>query len=767
MRRFSGEQFALCGKTIVSLRRNVLHEILPKVTALGFHCEEKRSENLVVVRSGGRENRFYLFGGYDEGSAALIQGVTLAGVLFDEAALMPRSFVEQASARCSVSGSKLWFNCNPEGPMHWFYREWILRAEERGALYLHFTMDDNPSLSPRIRARYEKAYSGTFYRRFILGEWTAAKGLIYDFFTPQEYCARVPEKPWERVRISIDYGTVNPTSFGLWALKDGVWYRAREYYFDSRREGRQKTDTEYVADLKKFAAGETVEKVIVDPSAASFIEALRREGFPVSRADNDVADGIRVTANLLKQRKIVICEGCESCLSEIAAYCWEESGTGRDRPKKERDHAMDEMRYFAVSIAKKRNAEAALRCARWSARRDEQNGKGEDRMKVPWQKERSTGGETAVQLRSGGRSTFGRLESYVPLLDGGDSALPRGARGGAGGGRGHLQADPADGRRARGMRQRAGGAGLAALFVRGAGGQRAERHQRLFGLLPRFAFDLRARGGRDRTGRGRTRDRGGAVRGRFAGGGARGDNPLEFCLCGVDGGGRSVPLEYQDLLLFTPLNPEAGHPYGVSMLRSMPYLTGLLLKIYDAMGKNWDRCGNVRFAVTYKPQDGELDRGAAQERAEQIAEEWSRAMQEGRNGSVRDFVSVGDVSIKAIGADNQILDSETPVRQILEQLVAKTGLPPFMLGLSWSSTERMSAQQADMLTSEITALRRTLEPVIERVCTLWLRMHGYGCRAVVDWEDINLQDEVEEAKAALYLQQARKLRQENDEAEGK
>ena len=253
--------------------------------------------------------------------------------------------------------------------MHWFYREWILRAEERGALYLHFTMDDNPSLSPRIRARYEKAYSGTFYRRFILGEWTAAKGLIYDFFTPPEYCARVPEKPWERARISIDYGTVNPTSFGLWALKDGVWYRAREYYFDSRREGRQKTDTEYVADLKKFAAGETVEKVIVDPSAASFIEALRREGFPVSRADNDVADGIRVTANLLKQRKIVICEGCESCLAEIAAYCWEDGGTGRDRPKKERDHAMDEMRYFAVSIAKKeRGGGIAMRAVERAAR---------------------------------------------------------------------------------------------------------------------------------------------------------------------------------------------------------------------------------------------------------------------------------------------------------------------------------------------------------------------------------------------------------------
>ena len=148
-----------------------------------------------------------------------------------------------------------------------------------------------------------------------------------------------------------------------------MWYRAREYYFDSRREGQQKTDAEYVADLKKFAAGETVEKVIVDPSAASFIEALRREGFPVSRADNDVADGIRVTANLLKQRKIVICEGCESCLSEIAAYCWEESGTGRDRPKKERDHAMDEMRYFAVSIAKKeRGGGIAMRAVERAAR---------------------------------------------------------------------------------------------------------------------------------------------------------------------------------------------------------------------------------------------------------------------------------------------------------------------------------------------------------------------------------------------------------------
>ena len=369
MKRFDERQFALCGKTIVSLRRNVLHEILPRLGGLGFRCEEKRSENLLIVRCGGRENRFYLFGGHDEGSAALIQGITLAGVLFDEAALMPRSFVEQASARCSVSGSRLWFNCNPEGPQHWFYREWILRAEERGALYLHFTMEDNPSLSPRIRARYEKAYSGTFYRRFVLGEWTAAKGLIYDFFTPEEYCAGVPEKPWERVRVSVDYGTVNPMSFGLWALRGGVWYRVKEYYYDARKEGRQKTDAEYLEDLRRFTEGETVEKVIVDPSAASFIEAVRRAGFPVSRADNNVADGLRVTADLLKRGKIVICEGCENSLKEIAQYCWEDGGTGRDRPRKEKDHAMDEMRYFAMSIAGRgRGGAIALRAVERTAR---------------------------------------------------------------------------------------------------------------------------------------------------------------------------------------------------------------------------------------------------------------------------------------------------------------------------------------------------------------------------------------------------------------
>ena len=244
-----------------------------------------------------------------------------------------------------------------------------------------------------------------------------------------------------------------------------------------------------------------------------------------------------------------------------------------------------------------------------------------------------------------------------------------------------------------------------------------------------------------------------------------GETPLDFTLCSRDESGAVVELPWQSLLLFTPFHPEADAPYGVSLLRSMPFLTELLLKVYTALGANWDRVGNVRFAVVYKPDGDGVDRAWARERSEEIAREWSRAMQETKNGRVRDFVAVGDVDIKVIGADNQILDSEVPVRQILEQLVARTGIPPFLLGLSWSTTERMSAQQADMMTSEITAIRRMLEPVVERICELWLRLHGYGGGVTVDWEDINLQDLTEEARAELYREQARRLKLENDREE--
>lgn len=238
-----------------------------------------------------------------------------------------------------------------------------------------------------------------------------------------------------------------------------------------------------------------------------------------------------------------------------------------------------------------------------------------------------------------------------------------------------------------------------------------------------------------------------------------GDSPLDFRLCVRENGGEPKELPWQQLLLFTPFQPEAEHPYGVSMLRSMPFLTGILLKIYQALGQNWERVGNLRFAVVCKPDENSPL--SAQERGEQVASQWSQAMQSSRQGAVRDFVAVGDVDIKVIGADNQILDSEVPVRQILEQLVAKTGIPPFLLGLSWSSTERMSAQQADLLTSEITAIRRSLEPMLRRICRLWLRLGGYDDQVSIEWEDINLQDIVEEARAQLLHAQAEEIGRES------
>ncbi|MGI6028255.1 MAG: PBSX family phage terminase large subunit [Candidatus Heteroscillospira sp.] len=344
MRRFDGGRFGLCGKTIVSLRRNLLDELLPTLRALGCGCRDQISKNRVTVTMGKRSNTFYLFGGKDEGSRELIQGVTLCGVLLDEVALMPRSFVEQAIARCSVEGARLWFNCNPESPEHWFYREWICRTEERRALYLHFSMEDNPSLSPEMLERYRRMYSGAFYRRFVLGEWVQAQGRVYDFFEPS-MAVPVPEGEFSKWVVSCDYGTVNPASFGLWGYLGGVWYRVSEYYYDSRLHGAQRTDGEYVRELMKLIGNRRAEAVIVDPSAASFMELLRREGLNVVKARNDVLSGIRLTAELLRTGRLAICRCCADTLRELALYSWDpEQG---DRPLKKNDHAMDDMRYFA------------------------------------------------------------------------------------------------------------------------------------------------------------------------------------------------------------------------------------------------------------------------------------------------------------------------------------------------------------------------------------------------------------------------------------
>jgi hypothetical protein len=225
----------------------------------------------------------------------------------------------------------------------------------------------------------------------------------------------------------------------------------------------------------------------------------------------------------------------------------------------------------------------------------------------------------------------------------------------------------------------------------------------------------------------------------------------------VQGAGGPTPVTYPHLLVMSALNPKPGQVCGNSLLKGLPFITDILLKIYNTIGVNFQRVGNVRFAVTYKPSKEAGERGLAKERALQIAEEWQKAMRQNPGDRVSDFVAVGDVDIKVIGADNQILDTQVPVRQMLEQIVAKTGIPPFMLGLHWSSTERMSCQQADMLTSELWAYRRQLTPVIEKICNLWLQMQGSTAPCRVVWDEISLQDEVEMANAAYTRAQTRLL----------
>ncbi|MBR6392693.1 MAG: PBSX family phage terminase large subunit [Eubacterium sp.] len=345
---FGGTSFALCGKTIASLRRNVITPLVPLIKSLGFEVNEKVSRNILVIRRGNAENRFYLFGGRDEGSAALIQGMTLGGVLFDEVALMPRSFVEQALARCSLTGSKFWFNCNPEHPYHWFYNEWIKKSEIKNMLYLHFTMDDNPSLSNEIKSRYKSLYSGAFYERFVEGKWVAAEGLVYPMFSPEKHVRRAEH--FEKFYLSCDYGTVNPFSLGLWGKAGEKWYRINEFYHSSRDKGIQLTDEEYYLELKKLAGERKIEALVIDPSAASFIEAVKRHGeYTVIKADNDVLSGINRVCQALKDCEIFIFPECVDTLREFSVYRWD-NDIRRDAPKKENDHAMDDIRYFVQTV---------------------------------------------------------------------------------------------------------------------------------------------------------------------------------------------------------------------------------------------------------------------------------------------------------------------------------------------------------------------------------------------------------------------------------
>lgn len=352
MHRFNAVNFALCGKTVNSLRRNVIYPLMPILKSRGFEIHEKITEGFIEICHRGKENRFYFFGGGDELSREKIQGVTLGGVLFDEAALLAESFVNQAVARCSVAGSKLWFNCNPEGPNHWFKKLWIDGG--KNLVYLHFTMDDNLSLSEEIKSRYHRMYTGVFYNRFVLGQWVAADGIIYDMFSESNIWED-REIPFEKYFVSADYGTQNPCVYILWGLYQGKWYAVKEYYYNGRETGIQKTDSAYGDDMETFLDGINPVAIIIDPSAASFIAEIKSRGYRVRKARNDVIDGIRIVGSMLSKKELLFAKSLENTIGEFSAYVWDKTAVdkGEDKPLKENDHAMDAVRYFCATVASK------------------------------------------------------------------------------------------------------------------------------------------------------------------------------------------------------------------------------------------------------------------------------------------------------------------------------------------------------------------------------------------------------------------------------
>lgn len=364
MTRFNEQNFGMAGKTIGSFRRNVLFWLKLMLRSRHYKVEDKRSDNLLIISKNGVTNYFYIFGGKDESSQDLIQGITLAGMFFDEVALMPESFVNQATGRCSVTGSKFWFNCNPDKPSHWFKVNWIDKCicnmskekiEEanvagiklKNLIYLHFTMDDNLSLSEEIKERYKAMYIGVFFRRYIRGLWCMAEGLVYEMFDMDKHIIRgeVPYSP--RHIVSVDYGTVNPFSAGLWGFDGEKAIRERELYYNSRKPGVQRVDDEKYYEMLKQLIGNThIECIIIDPSAASFIEVIKKKGeYTVKAANNDVLDGIRVTTTFLNTGRIFIHESCKNTIEEFGMYSWDEKST-EDKVIKEYDHAMDDIRYF-------------------------------------------------------------------------------------------------------------------------------------------------------------------------------------------------------------------------------------------------------------------------------------------------------------------------------------------------------------------------------------------------------------------------------------
>lgn len=348
---YSRKNFILAGVTIGALTRNVL---MPMKEILGdwrWSYSENKSNGYIKIGS----NYYWAFGGATAGAQDKMQGLTAAGAYADEAALMSERFLNQMIARCSESGAKLWFNCNPENPNSFFKTEFIDKSDIKNLLYLHFTMDDNPSLPESTRERYERMYHGMYYDRYIKGLWTVPEGLVYQFDSPDEYTVTKEKAFGDKHGIyylSIDYGITNPFACLLWRVTADKAYIVDEYYFASKEQGRRKTDSEHYQSVENFAKGYAIDSIIIDPSATSFKEEIYRHGkFDVYDANNSVLEGIQITDQMLHDGTVKISESCTNTLKEIQLYRWDEESI-KDEVIKESDHAMDAMRYCVNTVLK-------------------------------------------------------------------------------------------------------------------------------------------------------------------------------------------------------------------------------------------------------------------------------------------------------------------------------------------------------------------------------------------------------------------------------
>ena len=352
MINFNNQNFAICGKTVGSAIKNIIEPFMGlNYTKKNYDITFTRSDNKVIIRRGGKLNTFYIYGGKDESSYMLIQGITLAGLFMDEIALMVESFVMQAMGRCSVEKSKIFCNCNPSTPLHFFYTDYILKSEEHKALHLHFEMKDNPSLSEEKLKQYESRFSGIFYDRYIRGLWVVAEGLVYPMFNKDFHVVPTVPRPYERFYISNDFGIQHPCVFQLWGLADKVWYCIKEYCHEGQK-GVQKTVEEYYNDLIKFAEGYPIKRIFLDnaPIASSFNVFLRRKSFfATQNADNSVLSGIQDVSTALSQGLIKYNDCCVDLIREKGLYSWNEKAA-TEEPVKENDDSSDCERYFVHTL---------------------------------------------------------------------------------------------------------------------------------------------------------------------------------------------------------------------------------------------------------------------------------------------------------------------------------------------------------------------------------------------------------------------------------